>query len=127
MKWESWQKAARLAQLKAEYRAAVEVLAAQSPSDQLRDRCEHTRVAGRHIPTGNCGFSAVPFSWVLACSTIRMLALPLSLYLLWTCLLLWVVSYQWLLGVRPHDLLYLVCMSFTGCCLCFLVTILILG
>lgn len=60
MKWESWKKAEKLARQKAEHSAAVQVLAGQSPSDLLRDRCEHTRVAGRHIAMGSCVFSAVP-------------------------------------------------------------------
>lgn len=49
-----------MAQQRAEYSAAVKVLAGQSPSDLLRDRCEHIRVAGRHIAIGSCSFSAVP-------------------------------------------------------------------
>lgn len=60
MKWESWKKAVGLARLKAEHSAAVKELAGQSPGDLLRDRCEHIRVAGRHIPIGSCSFSAVP-------------------------------------------------------------------
>lgn len=61
MKWESWKKAAKLARRKAEYSAAVKVLTGQSPSDLLRDRCEHKRVAGRKLSFQCC--SDFPGQW----------------------------------------------------------------